>query len=166
MEKNISRRDVVKMMGVGAATILTGSLVGCSSKEEDKIALDRLSEYHAFKPATEDVEERNNYLFIREQRYLDGYMYLYLVVEDNKYLYDNAFMTIKDNDKELHLDYGASHIPFEPLIENSELTDLGNAVEIVSSVLGEKEYYLASEINTVPELLKEKNMSKKLVRTR
>ena len=50
MENNISRRDFIKMMGVGAASISLGTyLVGCNSEEEEIMPVDKLREYHVFK---------------------------------------------------------------------------------------------------------------------
>ena len=165
MNNEVSRRDFCKVMGVGALGVLLG-LTGCEKPEEEKMALDQLSEYHVFRQPFEDIEGFETYVFIREQKYLDSYMYFNLNVAEDKMFYDTAFVTLEASNEEMDLDYGKNHIPFKPLLDHFDLVDKGNAVDIVASELGEKEYYTASEIKQVPSLLKEKEEAKRYVKSK
>lgn len=166
MKKEYSRRDFIKILGVGATSALLGTtLSSCKEGQEENIALDRLSEYHVFKLHQTD-RDYDEYLFIREQRYLDTYMYLYLNVAEDKYFYDNVYITLRDDLEEIDLDNGVEHTKFKPLLDEFNMQDLGNAIDVVSNIYGEKEYYQASDINKIPDILRNKKESKKLVKTR
>ena len=165
MKKDISRRDFFKMVGVGATSVVLGeNLVGFVEVEEEKMSLDRLSEYHVFKQPINDVEGLDNYLFIREQRYLDNYMYFVLNTSADKYFYDTVLITLEGDD-DINLDVKAQHEEFKPLLEYFNMTDLGNAVDVVGNEIGIKKEYSANEISSVSNLLIENNNEKKLVKT-
>lgn len=167
MNKDYSRRDFCKIVGVGALGVLMGTnLAGCGEPEEEKMNLEQLSEYHVFRQPFEDIEGFDTYVFIREQRYLDNYMYFNLNVAEDRMFYDTAFVTLEANNEEMDLDHGKEHIPFKPLLDHFDMVDKGNAVDIVAQELGEKEYYTASEIKQVPGLLKEKEEAKRLVKNK
>ncbi len=157
MEKEYSRRRFIQAMGIGITSIALGSsLASCKQPEEEKMDLKRLSEYHVFKNHLESINE-DNYLFIRELRYLDTYMYLYLNISEDKYFYDNVFIRLEDEQEKVDLETGTDHVPFAPLIKYTDLDDLGNAVDVVSDKLGRKEEYSASEIEKMFTILQEKN---------
>ena len=161
MKEDYSRREFLKILGIGAATIaLTPNLAACDEREEEKIYLSRLSEYHVFKQHYQE-SDFDDYLFIREHKEEHDYSYLSLIVVEDKYFYENLYAIIA-NKKEDSIE----HIPFEILLDNYELEDLGNAVDVVSSIQGEKPYYMASEINKIPDSLRSNNIGKKLTKTR
>ena len=167
MEKEYSRRDFIKMVSVGALGVAIGSnLVGCEEPSEEKMGLDKLSEYHVFRQHLEDIEGYDSYIFIREQRYLDNYMYFGLNIAEHKFFYDTAFVTLPAEDEEIDLDNGVEHTKFKPLMDYFDLVDLGNAVMVVASELGEKPYYTASEIEQIPNMLIKEESSKKLVKNK
>ena len=159
MNKEYNRREFLKIMGLGTASLVLGSnLSHCKAREEEKMNIDRLIEYNVFKQHQTD-SDFDDYLFIREHKDNNNYMYFYLSVSEDKYFYDNIYATIKkDTDSTIENDY----VPFEKLLDNYNLEDLGNAFDVVSSVIGTKPYYMASEINQVPELLRGIDMSKKI----
>lgn len=166
MKKEYSRRDFLKLLGTGTATVALGAtLTSCKEGEEEKIALNRLGEYHVFKQHQTD-RDYDEYIFIKEQRYLDSYMYLDLNVTENKYFYDNVYITLKDENEYIDLDNGVEHINFRPLLNEFDMIDIGNAIDVVSSIYGIKEFYSASDINNVPDVLRNKKETKKLVKKR
>lgn len=157
MDISYSRRDFIKMMGVGAAGVVLG-ISGCSEVKEDTISTEELEEYHIFK------QNEDNYLFLREQRYLDNYMYIGLYVVNDENSFANAVFVILPSNEEMDLDNGIDHIEFSNLVNEFGFIDLGNAVDMVSNVYGNKEEYKASEIGAIPSILKEKDNSKILVK--
>ena len=64
----------------------------------------------------------------------------------------------------MDIDNGIDHIEFSNLVNEFGFIDLGNAVDMVSNVYGNKEEYKASEIGAIPSILKEKDNSKILVK--
>ncbi len=166
MEREYSRRDFLKIAGAGVASIALGSnLVGCSEQKEDKIDKEQLSEYHVFKQLDEE-NGLDSYLIIREQRYLDNYMYLFLNVAEDKYFYDGVFVTLEGINEEMDLDNGIDHTEFEPLLMHFDMIDLGNAKDIVGKEFGNKDQYKASEISKISALLKEKESNTEKVYTK
>ncbi len=164
MKKDYSRRDFVKAMGIGAATLALGA-TGCVEGKEEMMDLDRLSEYHVFKQHLEEIGD-NDYLFIREQRYLDTYMYLFLNVAEDKYLYDNVFITLRDPEEEVTLEDGTNHTKFLPLLKYFDMEDLGNAVDIMAQEYGRKKEYGASEINRAFKKLAEEEKTFEYVKAK
>ena len=84
-------------MGVGAAGVVLG-ISGCSEVKEDTISTEELEEYHIFK------QNEDNYLFLREQRYLDNYMYIGLYVVNDENSFANAVFVILPSNEEMDLD--------------------------------------------------------------
>ena len=149
MKKDLSRRDFFKLMGLSTLGLAVGvNLGGCSNEKEELISHDRLKDYHIFQQPIEDIDGVDTIMFIREQKYLDNYMYFNLYVFDNKIIYDNAFITL-DGEEEMDLDNGVEHVPFSPLIKTLDFVDLGDASSIVEEMIGEKNEYKASEIAKV-----------------
>jgi len=161
MKKEIDRRDFLKIAGTGVASIALGSiLVGCSEQVEETIDKEELSKYHIFKQYNANDNGLEEFLFIREQRYLDNYMYFFLNVAEDKYLYDGVFVTLEGNNEEIDLDNGINHKEFEPLLMNFDMADLGNAKDIVENELGIKDQYGASEISKIKKSLEKQEKEK------
>ena len=166
MEKNYSRRDFLKMIGAGAATVAMGTtLNSCKELEEEKMNIARLIQYRVFRQHQTDTDF-DNYLFIREHKKFNDYIYFYLSVAEDKFFYDNIYVSLKDQSEINDHDIVSSKIPFETLLENFDMEDLGNAFDVVSSVLGTKPYYKASEIKKVPDLLRNRDLNKQSIKTR
>ncbi len=154
MQKDYTRRDFLKVVGAGVATVALGNnLVGCGETEEETIPQDRLNDYHVF---LMDIEDDPLYKFwlIREQRYLDDYMYLYLNIAEDKYFYDNVLITVEDIDvKERNLE----HIPFKPLMDYFDMIDLGNAVDVIGAKYERKYEYTPNDIYEFIKILEKED---------
>ena len=164
MDNNISRRDFLKIMGAGAATVALGTtLTGCHRDLEQisygpEMGYEELANYFY-------VEYSNNnepsYLIIREYK-----------VDDNKYNYYSLVLNNRNNNfyaKKIDtFNLDKNHVPMEAYNEYYQTITCEPIIDIFNEEIGVKPLYKAKEYKQVLRVIEERlnnNKSKPKVKS-